>query len=126
MLWLPLLLMLQSPPAPDAESYQSLLGCAAFHGIEGERLTRANDAAGGEAQRALGEDFKTAATQFLPSEKAAQVDADLAALTAAYRERLGSGEARSMAEQWTALELACRELYPMLAGLQREAARGER
>lgn len=112
MLILPFLLL--SQPA-DAETYDALLRCAAFHTIEGERLTRDEGAAAGDAQKAVATDFTATARAMLSDDNDANaVETDLGQRKAEYLEKLTSGELRETAEQWTALELACKELQPML------------
>lgn len=115
MILLPLLLLAQ---ANDAETYDTLLRCAAFHTIEAERLTRDEGAAAGDAQKATAEDFATAARNMLSDDndpKAAETD--LAQRRAEYLDALAAGELRDTAQQWTALELACKELYPLLGAI---------
>lgn len=109
MLILPLLMLFQ--PA-DAETYDSLLRCAAFHTIEGERLARDEGAAAGDAQLALARDFAVAAGAMLSVDNDTNaVETDLAQRKAEYLDALANGELRQTAEQWTALELACKDLY---------------
>lgn len=112
MMLLPFLFLMQ---ASDAETYDSLLRCAAFHTIEGERLARDEGAASGDAQIALARDFTATARSMLSDDNDANaVETDLAQRKAAYLDELAKGELREAATQWTALELACKELYPML------------
>jgi hypothetical protein len=91
------------------EDYQSLLSCAAFHTIEASRAQ--GDAA--EAQQATAYDFANAAAKLSPDGTIASADADLATLLKSYREKLDTGDVRTMAEAWTALESACRTLHPV-------------
>lgn len=110
------LLLLQSH---DAETYDTLLRCAAFHGIEGERLARDEGAAAGDAQKAIAEDFASAARALLSADnEVGALETDLASRKADYLDRLASGDLRQTAEQWTALELACKELHPMLRAIR--------
>ena len=48
-------------------------------------------------------------------------EADLKQLQTDYARHLREGEAKAMAEQWTALDLACRELYPALGKVAAES-----
>ena len=115
MLFLPFLLLAQ--PA-DAETYDALLRCAAFHTIEGERLERDEGAAAGDAQKAVAADFAATARAMLSDDNDANaVETDLGQRKAEYLETLASGELRQTAEQWAALELACKDLYPMLSAV---------
>lgn len=115
MLFLPFLLLAQ--PA-DVETYDALLRCAAFHTIEGERLEREEGAAAGDAQKAVAADFAATARAMLSDDNDANaVETDLGQRKAEYLETLTSGELRDTAEQWTALELACKDLYPMLSAI---------
>jgi hypothetical protein len=115
MLILPFLLLFQST---DMETYDALLRCAAFHTIESERLARNEGIAAGDAQKAVAADFAAAARAMLSDDNDANaVATDLGQRKAEYLETLKSGELRETAEQWTALELACKDLYPMLSNL---------
>lgn len=109
---LPFLMLFQSA---DTETYDSLLRCAAFHTIEGERLARDEGAAAGDSQLAIARDFAATASAMLSADNDANaVETDLAQRKAEYLNALASGDLRQTAEQWTALELACKDLYPML------------
>lgn len=111
-----LLLLMQSH---DAETYDTLLRCAAFHSIEGERLARDEGAAAGDVQKALAEDFASGARSLLSADnEAGAVETDLASRKADYLDRLASGELRQTAQQWAALKLACKELHPMLRAIR--------
>ncbi len=112
---LPFLFLMQ---ASDAETYDSLLRCAAFHTIEGERLARDESAASGDAQKAIARDFAATAHSMLSDDNDANaVETDLAQRKAEYLDRLAAGDLRETAEQWTALELACRDLHPALRAM---------
>jgi hypothetical protein len=89
------------------EIYSSLLSCAAFHTIEATKSS--GDASA--AQMATAYDYANAATVFAADGKSATVDAELKTLLESFKQKLDTGEPRAMAEQWTALESACRELY---------------
>ncbi len=116
MLILPFLFLFQSA---DAETYDALLRCAAFHTIEGERLARDEGAAAGDAQKAIATDFANAAHALLSADNEADaVKTDLDQRKTDYLARLAQGEVRETAAQWTALELACKELYPALSRLK--------
>lgn len=91
------------------ENYEAMLSCAAFHTIEATRT----DADGAEAQQAVAVDFAKSAVAFAPDRNVETVNADLAELLVTFREELDTGDVRQMAEDWTALEGACQELYPM-------------
>lgn len=112
--FLPVLFALIAVPvsADDSErsdAYDAMLGCAAFHTIESSKLQ--GDAA--EAQRAMAYDFAEVAAPLAPDGKESTADADLKALLESYRQKLDTGDVREMAEDWTALESACAELYPV-------------
>ena len=112
---LPFLFLMQ---ASDAETYDSLLRCAAFHTIEGERLARDESAASGDAQNAIARDFAATAHSMLSDDNDANaVETDLAQRKAEYLDRLAAGDLRETAEHWTALELACRDLHPALRAM---------
>jgi hypothetical protein len=106
------LLLLASPLlAQDddrGDAYASMLGCSAFHTIESSKLQ--GDAA--EAQRALAYDFAKVAVALAPDGQQETADADLKATLESYQKKLDTGNVREAAEGWTALESACRELYP--------------
>lgn len=108
---LPLLLLLAVPAQADEderqEIYSSLLHCAAFHTIEATKTS--GDASA--AQMASAYDYANAATVFVADGRSATVDAELKALLDSFKQKLDTGEPRAMAEQWTALESACRELH---------------
>lgn len=115
MLILPFLLLSQ---LVDAETYDALLRCAAYHMIEGERLERDEGAAAGDSQKAVAADFTATARAMLSDDNEANaVETDLGQRKAEYLQTLASGELRQTAEQWTALELACKDLYPMLSAV---------
>jgi hypothetical protein len=99
------------------EIYDALLSCAAFHTIEASRA-EGNAAA---AQQASAVDYADAAVNFAPDARKTTTDADLKALLESHRAKLANGEPRAMAEQWTALESACRELHPMKDALVAQA-----
>ena len=106
--------------ADDAErqsNYDAMLSCSAFHTIEATRA----DADGAEAQQAVAVDFAKTAVALSTDQKIATVNADLATVLAKFREELDTGEVRQMAEDWTTLESACRELYPIRHLLQQMA-----
>jgi hypothetical protein len=115
MKYLPILLLAfaavpaNADEAERAEVYQVMLSCAAFHTIESTKV--ANDSSA--AQIAVAKDYAEAAISFAGDGNKATVNSDLEALLADYRAKLDTGEPRAMAEQWTALESACRELYPI-------------
>lgn len=122
MLFFPFLLMLQTP---DAETYDAMLSCAAFHAIEAERLTREKGEAEGDAQNALSKDFTEAA--IASATKQAAVIDDLAQRKVDYQDKLVNGDVHEIAKQWTALELACTELHPMLVTIKPDqSAAGDR
>jgi hypothetical protein len=104
------------------EIYNSLLSCAAFHTIEATK----NQGDASAAQTASAYDYANAATVFAADGRSATVDADLKVLLESFKQKLDTGEPRAMAEQWTALESACRELhvakYELVA--RRKAERG--
>ena len=111
MMLLPFLMLFQSA---DAETYDSLLRCAAFHTIEGERLARDEGEAAGDSQKAVAADFAATARAMLSDDNDTNaVESDLGQRKAEYLETLATGELHDTAKQWTALELACKDLYPM-------------
>lgn len=91
-----------------SDAYAAMLGCSAFHTIESTKLQ--GDAA--EAQRAMAYDFAKVAVALAPDGKEETADADLKATLESHQKKLDTGDVREMAEGWTALESACRELYP--------------
>ena len=98
--------------ADDSERkayYDSMLSCAAFHTIEATRA----DADGAQAQQAVAVDFAKTAVSMSADGTVETVNADLEILLAKFREELDTGDVRQMAEDWTDLESACRELYPV-------------
>lgn len=99
------------------DNYESLLSCAAFHTIE---ATRAEGSAA-EAQQAVAYDFAKAAVRFAPDSKVETTNSDLEKLLGVFRERLDTGDARDMAEDWTALEKACLRLYSLKDDLDKDA-----
>ncbi len=106
--------------ADDAErqsNYDAMLSCSAFHTIEATRA----DVDGAEAQQAVAVDFAKTAVALSTDQKIATVNADLATVLAKFREELDTGDVRQMAEDWTTLESACRELYPIRHLLQQLA-----
>ena len=106
--------------AVDAErqsNYDAMLSCSAFHTIEATRA----DADGAEAQQAVAIDFAKTAVALSADQKIATVNADLETVLAKFREELDTGDVRQMAEDWTTLESACRELYPIRHLLQQLA-----
>jgi hypothetical protein len=112
-LLLPAALLLFTPPllAQDddrGDAYASMLGCSAFHTIESSKLQ--GDAA--EAQRALAYDFAKVAVALAPDGQEETADSDLKFTLESYQKKLDTGDVREVAEGWTALESACRELYP--------------
>ncbi len=99
-------------PAQDEdrqEAYDTLLACAAFHTIEASRA----EGIAAAAQQASAVDYAEAAVHFAPDGRKVTTDADLKAVLDSYQAKLASGEPRAMAEQWTALEMACAELHPL-------------
>jgi hypothetical protein len=104
------------------EIYNSLLSCAAFHTIEATKTQ--GDASA--AQTASAYDYANAATVFAADGRSATVDAELKVLLESFKQKLDTGEPRAMAEQWTALESACRELHVAKDELvaRRKAERG--
>ncbi len=97
------------------EVYDAMISCAAFHTIESTYVT--GNAA--EAQLAVAYDFAETATALAPDGLAATANLALEAKLAQYRKQLDEGDVREMAEDWTALESACREIYPLLDAIGR-------
>jgi hypothetical protein len=99
----------QADDEERAEVYQVMLSCAAFHTIEATKVGEDSSA----AQQAVAEDYAAAAITFADDGLQETVNRDLQTLLTDFKKKLDTGEPRAMAEQWTALESACRELYPM-------------
>lgn len=118
---LPLMLALIAAPlvAQDqserSDAYDAMLGCAAFHTIESTRA--GSDAA--EAQLAIAYDFAEVAAGLAPDGQVATANADLETRLTKYRKDLDTGDVREMAEEWTIMESACRELYPLRGAIGR-------
>jgi hypothetical protein len=92
--------------------------CAAFHAIEADMAQ--NGAGSADAQRAVSRDFLEAAHNLAGAAGIAAVDSQAQQIEKDHRTELAKGDARAMAEGWTALESACKEQYPALAALRRE------
>lgn len=103
----------QADEAERQEIYSSFLYCAAFHTIESGKTS--GDAAA--AHSAAADDYAKAATAFSEDGNADSVDGELKTLLQDFKGKLDNGAPREMAEQWTALESACRELHPVKDGL---------
>ena len=117
-----MLLMLQPLPA-DEDDYNALLSCAAFHAVEAERGASSNR----EAQLAASRDFLDVAAALAGAKSlGAAAEADLKQLQADYASHLREGDPAAMAKQWTALDLACRELYPALGKVTAESKLDDR
>jgi hypothetical protein len=104
-----------------SEAYDAMLGCAAFHTIES--TTSKGDAA--EAQLAIAYDFAASAAELAPDGQTATANADLEKRLAEYRSELDTGDVREMAEEWTAMESACREIYPLRAAIGKALGKSE-
>ncbi|WP_147291755.1 hypothetical protein [Sphingorhabdus pulchriflava] len=105
------MLLLFQPVSAEQEDYNALLSCAAFHAVEAERGESSNR----EAQLAASRDFLDVAAALTSAKSlGTSAQADLKQLQTDYARHLREGDAKAMAEQWTALDLACRELYPAL------------
>lgn len=118
---IPFLIMLVAPEFTDADrddAIASYVQCAAFHRIEAEMATGDEPAA--DAHRASAGDFLEVALHLAGSAKADAVNSDLASVETDYRSQLKKGEVRAVAEGWTQLESACKELH-----LVREALLGK-
>lgn len=117
-----MLLMLQ-PLSADEDDYNALLSCAAFHAVEAERGASSNR----EAQLAASRDFLDVAAALAGAKSlGAAAEADLKQLQADYASHLREGDPAAMAKQWTALDLACRELYPALGKVTAESKLDDR
>lgn len=92
-----------------SDAYDAMLGCAAFHTIES--TSSSGDAAA--AQKAVAYDFAGVAARLAPDGRTETANADLEKRLTDYRAKLDTGDVREMAEEWTALDSACRELYPV-------------
>ena len=91
------------------DNYETMLSCAAFHTIEATR----SEGAAAEAQQAVAYDFATSAIRFAPDGTVETANAALEKRLSVFREKLDTGDVREMAKDWTALESACRRLYPV-------------
>ncbi len=100
----------------DREIYDTFLSCAAFHTIEASRT----EGIAAAAHQASAIDYAEAATAFAANQMTSTVNTDLETLLHSFKSKLDSGEPRAMAEQWTALESACRELHPLKDELVRK------
>jgi glutamate synthase domain-containing protein 3 len=109
--------MLVADDAERQSNYDAMLSCAAFHTIEATRA----DTDGAEAQQAVAVDFAKTAVALSTDHQVGTVNADLEQLLAKFREELDTGDVRQMAEDWTTLESACRELYPIRHLMQQMA-----
>ena len=79
---------------------------------------RDDGTAAGDSQKAIAEDFASTARAMLSDDNDANAfETDLGQRKAEYIDTLGKGDLRETAEQWTALELACKDLYPMLGAI---------
>ena len=111
---LPLILMSTAPllaqDSERSEAYDAMLGCAAFHTIEASRAVQ-TDAA--DAQLAIAYDFAEVAAGLFPDGLVITANNDLKQRLIDYRTKLDTGDVREVAEDWTTLESACRELYPL-------------
>ena len=109
----------QAADDPDRQgNYTSLLSCAAFHTIEATR----SDGDPAESLQAVAYDFAKSAVRFAPDSTTETANADLEKLLSIFREKLDTGDVREVAEGWTALEGACRRLYPVRDELGKDAA----
>lgn len=104
-----------------SDAYDAMLGCAAFHTIESTR--EAGDAS--EAQLAIAYDFAEVAASLAPDGQIATANADLEARLAEYRQDLDTGDVREMAEEWTTMESACREIYPLRGAIGKALLKAE-
>lgn len=117
MIIFPMLLLFQ-PVLTEQEDYNALLSCAAFHAVEAERGASSNR----EAQLAASRDFLDVAAALASAKSlGTAAEADLKQLQVDYASHLREGDPAAMAEQWTALDLACRELYPALGKVTAES-----
>lgn len=99
-------------------NYTSLLSCAAFHTIEATR----SDGDTAESLQAVAYDFAKSAVRFAPDNTTETANADLEKLLSIFREKLDTGDVREVAQGWTALEAACRRLYPVRDELDQDAS----
>lgn len=97
------------------DNYESMLSCAAFHTIEATRT----EGSAAEAQQAVAYDFAETAVGFAPDGTVETANADLEKLLGVFREELDTKDVRVIAEDWTALESACRSLYAVKDDLVR-------
>ena len=100
------------------DNYETMLSCAAFHTIEATRV----DGNAAEALQAVAYDFAKSTIRFAPDGNVETANTDLEKLLGVFREKLDTGDVREMAEDWTALESACRRLYPVRDELGKDAA----
>lgn len=102
--------------ADRQDAYEAMLSCAAFHTIEATRVEKEAF----EAQQATAYDFAQVAAMIAPDGKIETANSDLEERLKIYRQKLDSGDIRQMAEDWVALESACRELHPLKAAIAKE------
>jgi hypothetical protein len=113
---LALLLTAQMSAEDRSELNDAVFGCAAFHAIEAEM--QAGDPVRSETQLAASKDWLELAKRV----RSDDADAKFAALIADYRQKLKNGDPREMAEDWTELESACRELHKIRPALIKAAS----
>ncbi len=107
---------IEADAAFKAEIYQSMVQCAAFHELEAERSSGQINVR--ESQLAVARDFLTAAYRFAAGENpTAKANADVLQTKATFETIIKDGEPKIIAKDWTSLETACRELYPLRAKL---------
>jgi hypothetical protein len=110
---LPLMLLITTAePETDKELYRSFVQCAAFHKVEAYKSAMASD-----AQNALSEDFLKVAKYRVPNGDPAAAEADVKGMAKEYQSIISKGDPAQMAQDWTALESACKELYRVKDGL---------
>jgi hypothetical protein len=107
-----LFLLLLAPTWTDTDREDAIWSfsqCAAFHAIEAD-LTKDGTTAV-EAHRAASRDFADAAKRLAPADGVDKVQQQRAEIEKSYRDALSEGDSQTMAEGWTELELACKDLY---------------
>jgi hypothetical protein len=118
-------LMLSSAPdtALGRELYDSLVQCAAFHGVEAGMTREGGDSAA--SHLAMANDYRADARKHTPDGQPASADAAVEKVTTLYGKMVREGDAKQMAADWTALESACRTLHAAKAQISGRADPGD-
>lgn len=106
------------------EFYDSLVQCAAFHTVESGMAQEGGDAAA--SHLATANDYRNDARKHAIDGQPASADTDIQTAIALYRKMIAEGDAQDMAESWTQLESACRELHSVKAQLGQKTTENAR